>query len=72
MEAIKEAVLSGHIIAWFILLLVFILFLKFLKSAGKGLVYLLLIILLLALLQYFFPDMLQPAIDYFAGGWMGD
>lgn len=71
MESIKQALFSGNIFAWVIIFLILILFLKFLKNAGKGLVIFLAIVVLFGLLMHFFPDVLAPAIHFVSGGWMG-
>ena len=72
MEMLKEALASGHIIAWVIILVLFVLCLKFLKSAGKGLLILLVIIILGFILAKFFPDAVAPLVDFVRGGWLGD
>lgn len=72
MESIKQALFSGNIIAWVIVFVILILFLKFLKNAGKGLVIFLAILVLFGLLLKFFPDVAQPGIDFVSGGWMGN
>ena len=72
MEAIKDALFSGNIIAWVLVFVILILFLKFLKNAGKGLLIFLAIVVLFGLLMHFFPDVLGPAINFVSGGWMGD
>jgi hypothetical protein len=72
MEAIKEALLSRNIFAWAIAILVLILFLKFLKTAGKGFLLFLTLILLVSMLSIFFPQVLEPLVDFVRGGWLGD
>lgn len=37
MDVIKEMIFSGNMVAWVILILLLIIFVKVLKSAGKGL-----------------------------------
>jgi hypothetical protein len=72
MEMIKEALMSQNIIAWVIVLVLFVLCLKFLKSAGKGLVIFLGIIILFFILSKFFPGVVAPLVDFVKGGWLGE
>jgi hypothetical protein len=72
MEMLKEALLSRNIIAWVILFVLFVLCLKLLKSAGKGLVILIGILILSFILVKFFPDVVAPLVDFVKGAWRGD
>ena len=72
MEALKEALLSRNIVAWAIVIVLVVLFLKLLQSAGKGLVLFLLILGLGALLYRYFPGVIQPLVDFVQGGWLGE
>lgn len=72
MEMLKEALLSRNIIAWVILLVLFVLCLKLLKSAGKGLVIFIVILILSFILAKFFPDAVAPLVDFLKGGWLGE
>jgi hypothetical protein len=72
MEMLKDALLSRNIVAWAIIFVIFILCLKFLKSAGKGLLILAGIIILGFILAQFFPGVVAPIADYVNGGWMDD
>ena len=72
MEMLKEALLSRNIIAWVILLVLFVLCLKLLKSAGKGLVIFIVILILSFILTKFFPDAVAPLVDIVKGGWLGE
>jgi hypothetical protein len=72
MEMLKEALLSRNIIAWVILLVLFVLCLKLLKSAGKGLVIFIGILILSFILAKFFPDAVAPLVDFVKGGWLGE
>ena len=72
MEFIQEAIASRNIVAWIILLILLILFIKILKSAGKGIVMLLIFAGVVFFLSRMFPDLLAPVIDFVQGGWMGD
>jgi hypothetical protein len=72
MEMLKEALLSRNIIAWVILFVLFVLCLKLLKSAGKGLVIFIGILILSFILVKFFPDAVAPLVDFVKGVWRGD
>lgn len=72
MEVLQEAIASRNIVVWIILVVILIIFVKILKSAGKGFVLLLIFVGLVVLLAKMFPDFLAPAIDFVRGGWLGD
>ncbi len=72
MELLQEALASRNIVAWIILVILLVVFLKILKSAGKGFFLLLIFFGVVALLAKVFPDFLAPAIDFVRGGWLGD
>lgn len=72
MEFLKEAIASRNIVVWIILVVLLILLLKILKSAGKGIVLLLIFVGLVLLLSRMFPDLLAPIADFVRGGWLGD
>jgi hypothetical protein len=72
MEMLKEALMSRNIIAWVIVLVLFVLCLKLLKSAGKGLVIFIGIVILFFILSKFFPGVVAPLVDFVRGGWLGD
>jgi hypothetical protein len=72
MEAFKEMLFSGHIVAWVILILGLILLIKILKSMGKGLIVFGLIIGGFFLLGKFFPGLVAPLVDFVQGGWLGE
>jgi len=72
MDKLKDALLSQDIIAWIILVVVLVLFLKLLKNAGKGVIILVSILILFAILAQFFPQVLAPMVDFVRGGWLGD
>ncbi len=71
MEALKEALLSRNIVAWAIIIVLVVLFLKLLQSAGKGLFILIAITALSFVLYKFFPGVIQPVVDFVQGGWLG-
>lgn len=64
--------MSRNIIAWVIVLVVFVLCLKFLKSAGKGIVIFIGIVILCAILGKYFPGVVAPLVDLVKGGWSGE
>lgn len=72
MEFLQEAIASRNIVVWIILVVLLILFIKILKSAGKGIVMLIILIGVIALLAKMFPDFLAPIVDFVRGGWLGD
>lgn len=72
MEFLQEAIASRNIVVWILLIIILIVFIKILKSAGKGIVLLLIFVGVVALLAKMFPDFLAPAIDFVRGGWLGD
>ena len=50
MDFLQEAIASRNIVVWIIFLVIFIIFIKVLKSAGKGILFLLIIVGVVALL----------------------
>ena len=72
MEAIKEMIFSGNVIAWIVLVLLLIVFIKILKSAGKGLLIFGAFIAAVFLIAKFFPGLAEPIADFVRGGWLGD
>lgn len=72
MEFLQEAIASRNIVVWILLIIILIVFIKILKSAGKGIVLLLIFVGVVALIAKMFPDFLAPAIDFVRGGWLGD
>lgn len=72
MEFIQEAIASRNIVAWVIIIVVLIIFIKVLKSAGKGFVLLLICVGVFFLLAKIFPDFLAPLVDFVKGGWLGE
>jgi len=72
MEGIFEALKSGNIVAWGIVVVLVVLALKLLQAAGKGFLILILVIGIGAVLYYFFPGAVEPLVDFVQGGWLGD
>ncbi|MDQ8196068.1 hypothetical protein QEH59_16655 [Coraliomargarita sp. SDUM461004] len=72
MEILQEAIASRNVVVWIILLVLLILFIKILKSAGKGLVILLICLGLVFMFAKIFPGLLDPLVDFVRGGWLGD
>lgn len=72
MDSIKEMIFSGNLVAWIILVLLLIIFIKILKSAGKGLLLFAAFCVGVFLIAKFFPGFAEPMIDFVRGGWLGD
>ena len=72
MEFLQEAVASRNIVVWIVLIVLLLIFIKVLKSVGKVFVLLLIFAGVVALLAKIFPGLLDPAIDFVCGGWLGD
>ena len=71
MEAFKELIFSGNFVAWIILILLFLLFIKILKSAAQGLLLLVAFCACVFLIVKFFPGFAEPIVDFVRGGWLG-
>ena len=72
MEFLQEAIASRNIVFWIILLVLLILIFKILKSVGKCILKLTIIIGIVALLVKFFPGLFEPLIDFARDAWLGD
>ena len=72
MELLQEAIAKRNIVFWIILLVLLILLFKILKSVGKCILRLIIIIGIVALLVKFFPGHLEPLIDFVRDAWLGD
>lgn len=72
MSFIQEALASRDLVAWIILVLLVLIFIKILKSLGTGFILLLLLGGAGFILAQFFPDFIQPLVDFVRGGWLGD
>jgi len=72
MEGIVEALKSGNIVAWAIVVVLVVLFLKLLQSVGRGMVVILMILAIGAVLYNFFPGVVAPLVDFVKGGWLRD
>lgn len=67
-----NALMDRNIVAWAIVVLVLVLFLKLLQSAGKGLFILIAAAVVLFVLFQFFPGVMAPVSDFIGGSWMGN
>ena len=67
METLSDALFSTNLIAWIIVLVLVVLCLKLLHTVGKALLALIAVALLVFVLFHFFPDFVQPLLD-----WLGD
>ena len=72
MEFLQEAIASRNIVFWIILVVLLILLFKILKSVGKCILKLIIIIGIVALLVKFFPGLFEPTIDFVRDAWLGD
>ncbi len=72
MEFLQEAIASRNIVVWIILVVLLIIFIKVLKSAGKAFVLMLIFVGVAFILAKIFPGLLDPLIDFVRGGWLGD
>jgi accessory gene regulator protein AgrB len=72
MEELTEALQSRNIFVWIVLIFVLVLFLKFLKSAGKFFMILVFVAVIGLILHKFAPGVLDPIVDFVKGGWLGD
>ena len=72
MEFLQEAIASRNIFFWIILVVLLILSFKILKSVGKWILKLIIIIGIVALLVKFFPGLFEPTIDFVRDAWLGD
>ena len=72
MEFLQEAIASRNIVFWIILVVLLILLFKILKTVGKCILRLIIIIGIIALLVKFFPGLFEPLIDFARDAWLGD
>ena len=72
MEFLQEAIASRNIVYWIILVVLLILLFKILKTVGKCILRLIIIIGIVALLVKFFPGLFEPLIDFVRDAWLGD
>ena len=72
MEFLQEAIASRNIVFWIILAVLLILLFKTLKSVGKCILRLIIIIGIVVLLVKFFPGLFEPLIDFVRDAWFDD
>lgn len=72
MEYLQEAIASRNIAFWIILAVLLILLFKILKSVGKCILKLIIIIGIVALLINFFPGIFEPLVDFVRDAWFDD
>ena len=72
MEFLQEAIASRNIVFWIIIVVLLILLFKILKSVGKCILKLIIIIGIVALLVKFFPGLFEPMVDFVRDAWLGD
>lgn len=71
METVQELIFSGDLVGWLILIVLLIIFIKFLKSAGKGLLLFAAFCAGVFLIAKFFPGIAEPIAEFIRGGWLG-
>ena len=72
MEFLQEAIASRNIAFWIILAVLLILLFKILKSVGKCILKLIIIIGIVALLITLFPGIFEPLVDFVRDAWFDD
>ena len=72
MEFLQEAIASRNIVFWIILVVLLTLLFKILKTVGKFILRLTIIIGIVALLVKFFPGLFELLIDFVRDTWLGD
>ena len=72
MEFLQEAIATRNVVFWIILVVLLIFLFKILKSVGKCILKLTIIIGIVALLVKFFPGLFEPLIDFVRDAWLGD
>ena len=72
MEFLQEAIASRNIVFWIILAVLLILLIKILKSVGKCILRLIIIIGIVVLLVKFFPGLFEPLVDFVRDAWFDD
>lgn len=71
MEYLQEAVSSKNIFVWLFIVIAFVLFIKFLKAAGKGFLLLVAFVVVVVFVGNAFPEFVAPMVDFVKGGWLG-
>lgn len=56
------------ILAWLLIAVLLVLTFKFLMTAGKGLIYAVLMLLIACILYRFFPEYVAPVLDLISAG----
>jgi len=72
MEFLQEAIASRNIVFWIILAVLLILLFKILKSFGKCILRLIIIIGIVVILVKFFPGLFEPLVDFVRDAWLDD
>jgi hypothetical protein len=72
MEFLQEAIASRNIFFWIILVVLLVLLIKILKTLGKCILRLIIIIGIVALLVKFFPGLFEPLVDFVRDAWLDD
>lgn len=72
MEFLQEAIASRNIVFWIILVVLLVLLIKILKTVGKCILRLIIIIGIVTLLVKFFPGLFEPLVDFVRDAWLDD
>ena len=72
MEFLQEAIASRNIVFWIILAVLLILLIKILKTVGKCILRLIIIIGIVVILVKFFPGLFEPLVDFVRDAWLDD
>jgi hypothetical protein len=72
MESILNALESGSLVAWALLIVVLIIGIKLLIKGGKGVVIFMICVGCFFVLMKFFPGVAEPIADFIGGSWMND
>lgn len=68
MDILREQVFSINIIAWILVACLIVIGFKFLMTAGKGLIYAILMLIIFCILYRFFPEFVAPMAEFISGG----
>ena len=72
MEFLQEAIASRNIVFWIILVVLLMLLIKILKTVGKCILRLIIIIGIVVILVKFFPGLFEPLVDFVRDAWLDD
>lgn len=70
MEEFKNALFSGNVVAWVVVVVAVVIAIQVIRSMGKAFILVAVLVLVGFLISQFFPDLVAPIADFVAGGWM--